>query len=115
MISTAWAAEAVRQVADTPIYMTYNFFLTAIGLPAIAFYIRLLITSKEKREKEADELRNKLTEQWRAGAVARTNVLCEKIDALHRKIENKVDHERCRDIHDKLEHELDRVKEKVYV
>lgn len=94
-MATAWAAEAARQVADTPIYMTYNFFLTAIGLPSIAFYIRLLIKSKEKRENEADELRGKLTEQWRAGAVQRTNTLCEKIDALHKRLDSKVDNHEC--------------------
>lgn len=122
MISSAWAAEAVKQMADTPIYMTYNFFLTAIGLPALALFLKYLLSKNDEKVREAVALKDALYNQsiesirksiddWQAGAKERTANLCKKIDDLAmRKVEN---HE-CEKTHRTIDKVIDELKNRVY-
>jgi hypothetical protein len=38
-LATAWAAEAVKTVGEQPIFLTWNFFVTIIGLPVRAWMV----------------------------------------------------------------------------
>lgn len=125
MISSAWAAEAVKQVADTPIYMTYNFFLTAIGLPAIALYLKYLLAKNDEKVREAVALKDALynqsmesikksIEEWQDGAKERTKNLCKKIDDIRDDIKERVHVTSCNDRHTTVRDEIHEIKAKLY-
>ena len=114
-MATAWAAEAARQIAEQPIFMTWNFFLTLILVPSVGWFItRSIKTSDELKEKlfrnSIDNLEKAITD-WQAGAKERTAALCKKIDDLAmRKVEN---HE-CEKTHKTIDKVIDELKNRVY-
>ena len=117
MISSAWAAEAVKQMADTPIYMTYNFFLTAIGLPAIALYLKYLLAKNDEKVREAVALKDALYQQsmeairqsivdWQMGAKERTASLCKKIDDIAKDVKERVHVTHCDEKHHDVKEDI---------
>jgi gas vesicle protein len=125
MISSAWAAEAVRQVADTPIFMTYNFFLTAIGLPLVCLYIRWITKRNDEKVREAVQLKDALFHQsiesikesidsWQSGAKERTASLCKKIDDISKELKGKVGHDYCQEKHENVKQDINDLKAKIW-
>ena len=118
MISSAWAAEAARQIAEQPIFMTWNFFLTLILVPAVGWFItRSIKTSDELKEKlfrNSIENLEKAINDWQIGAKERSGELCKKIDAITKKLEDKVDVPHCNERHHEVRAELKDLKEKLY-
>ena len=118
MISLAWAAEAVRTIGNEPIYMTYNFFLTAGVGVALSFMLwslkRTITKADEYKEKlinkSIDDLRDSIKE-WQEGAKERTKSLCDKIDRL---AHEKVDSHECDRLHKSLDQTLDDIKRRVF-
>lgn len=117
MISSAWAADTIKQMADTPIYMTYNFFLTAIGFPALALFLKYLLSKNDEKVREAVALKDALYNQsiesirksiddWQQGARERTAGLCKKIDDIREEIKERVHVTSCNDRHTTVRHEL---------
>jgi hypothetical protein len=117
-MATAWAAEAARQIAEQPIFMTWNFFLTLILVPAVGWFItRSIKTSDELKEKlfrNSIENLEKAINDWQIGAKERSGELCKKIDAITKKLEDKVDVPHCNERHHEVKAELKDLKEKLY-
>ena len=120
----AWAA-AAAVAADTPIYMTYNFFLTLIGLPAVAFYLKYLLAKNDEKVKEAVVLKDKLFHQsieslqksiddWQSGARQRNSDLCKKIDDIHKELKGKVDVLHCHEKHEDVKSDINDLKSKIW-
>lgn len=124
-MGTAWAAEVVRQVADTPIFMTYNFFLTAIGLPLVCLYIRWITKRNDEKVREAVQLKDALFNQsiesikesidsWQNGAKERTSSLCKKIDDLREDIKQRVHITHCNERHTTMRDEILEIKHRMH-
>lgn len=77
MISSAWAAEATRQIAEQPIFMTWNFFVTIIGLPTLGWFLSRLITRR-------DQLQTDNLNLWQEGAKERNKALNEKLERIEK-------------------------------
>ncbi len=118
MMDTAWAAEAVKTVGEQPIFMTWNFFLTMVGLPALGWFIaRSIKTSDEMKERLFKAVLSNIEEKiadWQVGAKERTKSLCEKIDKLSAKVDAKVDNHECERVHNNLDTQLDDIKKRVF-
>jgi hypothetical protein len=112
-------------MTNEPIYMTYNFFLTAIGLPAVALYVKYLIQKNDEKVHEAVKLKDALfrqsiesvqksIEDWQSGARERTASLCKKIDAISQELKDKVSNSHCHDKHQAVKDDINELKSKIY-
>lgn len=114
----AWAADTAKQIVEQPIFMTWNFFLTACGLPALAWFItRTIKTSDEMKERLFKAVLSNIEEKiadWQVGAKERTRSLCEKIDKLSAKVDAKVDNHECERVHAKVDEQLQDIKKRVW-
>jgi hypothetical protein len=112
-------------MVQEPIYMTYNFFLTAIGLPAVALYVKYLIVKNDQRVDEAVKLKDALfhqsiesiqksIEDWQDGARERTASLCKKIDTIAQELKDKVSSQHCHEKHEVVRSDINDIKSKIY-
>ena len=115
MISSAWAAEAVKQVGTLvePAW-TWNVIVTVV--------VGIMVWSLKRKITQADELKEKLISnaiasleksirEWQEGAKERTKSLCDKIDRLAKE---KVDNHECDRIHKNLDETLNDIKKRVW-
>ncbi len=110
----AWAAEVVKQTVETPIYLTYNFFLTAIGIPALGFWLSRLIKTKDK-------LQSEYWQTWQEGAKARNSVINEKLERIEKciggikdDIKERVHINHCHDQHSAVKEDIKELRSKIY-
>ena len=99
-------------------FMTWNFFLTLILVPGVGWFITRSINKsdmlKEKLFKTIMDSLEKSIADWQIGAKERTGELCKKIDAITKKLEDKVDVPHCNERHHEVRAELKDLKEKLY-
>lgn len=115
MISSAWAAEAVREIGTiaAPAW-TWNVLVTAV--------VGFMVWSLQRKIGKSEELKDKLITNaiasleksitdWQAGAKERTASLCKKIDEL---ADRKVENHECERAHKIIDKTLDELKTRVY-
>ena len=116
MVTSAWAAEVVKTVGEQPIFLTWNFFVTIIGLPVLGWFLsRLIKTSDEMKERlfrSVIENIERTMEDWQNGAKERSKSLCEKIDKLSAKVDAKVDNHECERVHRLVDAQITDLKRK---
>lgn len=99
-------------------FLTWNFFLTLILVPSVGWFITRSINKsdmlREKLFKTIMDSLEKSIVDWQIGAKERTGELCKKIDAITKKLEDKVDVPHCNERHHEVKAELKDLKEKLY-
>jgi hypothetical protein len=113
-MNEAWAAEAARSIAEQPIFLTWNFFLTAIGLPALGWFLARLIKTR-------DELNEQNLALWQEGAKERNKAVTEKLERIEKCIasikgdlKEKVDNGHCHERHEAVKSDINDLKARIW-
>jgi len=96
-------------------FLTWNLFATAIGIPALGWWLSNLI-------KKRDDLAQENMRMWQEGAKQRSDNMCAKIEGLDRRVialradlSNKVDNHICDKQHSEVERKIEKIESKIKV